>query len=287
MAWIGAGMADVAVAIGVDSLSTMLPTMLDMNDPFGPGMGLVLPALYAMHAQHYLETTGADPEHLARVAVKNRANAALNPMAHFQEAVTLEQVLGSKMICDPLTMLECCPNTDGAAAVILASESAAQRLGWRGGVKIVASAMASGAFIDNIDIDDRVTVRTSATAYRMAGITPDQVDLVELHDAFAVGELLYVEQLGLAPSGGAWKALAEGELDRTGRVAVNPGGGLIGRGHPMGPTGVAQLCEATIQLRGEAGPRQVPNARIALTHTLGGNQFDLEANACVVNVLTV
>lgn len=145
--------------------------------------------------------------------------------------------------------------------------------------------MSSGGFIDRLEMLDPATTSVSRRAFELAGIGPDDVDVVELHDAFAIGELLYVEQLGLAETGSAWAEAREGAFDLDGRVAVNPGGGLLGRGHPMGPTGIAQICEVTWQLRGQAADRQVENARVGVTHTLGGNQFDLECNACIVNVL--
>ncbi|MDP1818594.1 MAG: thiolase family protein [Acidimicrobiales bacterium] len=286
-AWVAAGLADVAVAVGVDSLSTAMPSgvQLDLDDPNGMGMGLVLPGTYALEATHYMHEYGATAEHLAAIAVKNRGNAAMNPLAHFQKPVTLDEVLASKMICEPLTMFECCSNTDGAAAAIIATPEAARRLGHPGGVWIVASAMGSGTFNDHPAQLDRATPRVAAKAYEAAGIGPDDVDLVELHDSFAIAEWVYIEELGLAEEGKAWAQAAEGAFEIGGRVAVSPGGGLIGRGHPMGPTGVAQLCEATWQLRGTAGARQVPDAKVAVTHTMGGNQFEMEANACIVNVL--
>lgn len=293
-AWVAGGLAEVALAVGVDNLSQAFGGggvgsngRMDLDDPNGMGMGLVLPGTYALEASHYLEDYGATREHLAAIAVKNRFNASLNPYAHHTKPVTIEEVLASKMICEPLTMFECCPNTDGAAATIIATAEAAKRLGHPGGVWIAGSAMGSGGFADRAGNEHRLTPKVAAKAYDAAGIGPDDVDLVELHDAFAIAEWLYIEELGLAEEGKAWSQAAEGAFAIDGRVAINPGGGLIGRGHPMGPTGVAQLCEATWQLRGQAGERQVRGAKVAVTHTMGGNQFDLEANACVVNVLTV
>lgn len=290
-AWVAAGFADVGLAVGVDSLSQafgsagLAAANLDPDDPIGVGMGLPLPGLYAMSANRYLEQYEATTADIARVAVKSRANASRNPYAYHRTPVTIEEVLGSKMISEPLTMFECCPNGDGAAACIIASPRAARRLGHPGGVWIKASAMSSGGFIDRLEMLDPATTSVSRRAFELAGIGPDDVDVVELHDAFAIGELLYVEQLGLAETGSAWAEAREGAFDLDGRVAVNPGGGLLGRGHPMGPTGIAQICEVTWQLRGQAADRQVENARVGVTHTLGGNQFDLECNACIVNVL--
>lgn len=290
-AWVAAGFADVALAVGVDSLSQafgsagLAAASFDPEDPIGVGMGLPLPGLYAMSATKYLADNGATAADIARVAVKSRANASRNPYAYHRTSVTLDEVLGSKMISEPLTMFECCPNGDGAAACIIASPRAAGRFGHPGGVWIKGSAMSSGGFVDQLDAGEPVTASVSRRAYELAGIGPDDIDLVELHDAFAIGELMYVEQLGLAETGSAWTDIRASAFDLDGRVAVNPGGGLLGRGHPMGPTGIAQICEVTWQLRGEAEGRQVPNPRVGVTHTLGGNQFDLECNACIVNVL--
>lgn len=291
-AWVAAGFVDVALAVGVESLSRSLAgtggrlVLDDLDDPMGSGMGMVLPGLYALEATRYFHDYGAHADALAKVSVKNRRNASLNPLAHQQEPTTVEEVMGSRMIAEPLTLLECCPNSDGAAAILVASEAAAARLGHRGGVWLSGSAMGSGTYVDRLPHTDHVTTRTATAALEGASVGIADVDLVELHDAFAIGELLYAEQLGLAPIGEAWVALSEGAFDLDGAVAVNPGGGLIGRGHPMGATGIAQAIEATVQLRGEAGARQVPGARVALTHTMGGNQFDIESNACVVNVFT-
>lgn len=290
-AWVAAGFADVALAVGVDSLSEafgsagLAAANLDPNDPIGVGMGLPLPGLYAMSATKYLAEYGATTADIARVAVKSRANASRNPYAYHKTPVTIDEVLGSKMISEPLTMFECCPNGDGAAACIIASPRAVRRLGHQGGVWIKASAMASGGLIDQLDTGEPVTTSVSRLAYELAGIDPKDVDLVELHDAFAIGELIYVEQLGLAETGSAWADVRAGAFDLDGRIAVNPGGGLLGRGHPLGATGIAQICEVTWQLRGEAEGRQVENARVGVTHTLGGSQFDLECNAGIVNVL--
>lgn len=289
-AWVAAGFADVALAFGVENLSRSLAAtggrlvLDDIDEPLGSGMGMVLPGLYALEANRYLHEHNAPADAIARVSVKNRFNAARNPLAHQRKEVALAEVLASKMICEPLTLLECCPNSDGAAAIVIASEAAARRLKHRGDVWLVASAMGSGHFVDRISHAEHVTQRVAALAYKRAGITPQDVDLVELHDAFAIAELLYIEQLGLAPAGTAWKGMLDGAYELGGKVAVSPGGGLIGRGHPMGATGVAQACEVTWQLRGDAGNRQVRNARIGLTHTMGGNQFDLESNACIVSV---
>jgi acetyl-CoA C-acetyltransferase len=145
--------------------------------------------------------------------------------------------------------------------------------------------MGSGRLTDQTTEVVRTTPTVAQRAYELAGVAVEDVSLVELHDAFAIGELLYIEDLGLATRGTAWSELGEGAFDLDGRVAVNPGGGLLGRGHPMGPTGLAQICEVTWQLRNEAAGRQVQNARVGVTHTMGGNQLDLECNACVVNIL--
>jgi len=285
---IAAGVYDCVIAVGVEQLSALgggtLPlTTADIEIE----QGVVMPATYAMRAQRYLYETGATQDDLTRVAVKNRGNGARNERAHLRTAVSAADVDASRPVADPLRLFHCCPNSDGAAAVLLCSEGfAAQLAGPK--ARIRASVVRSGRFHTSLrDMTwPDITERTARAAYEMAGLGPTDLDLVELHDAFAIAELLHAEALGIAERGSAYKAVAAGEFDRDGRVAVSPSGGLLSRGHPVGATGVSQLAEAYWQLAGAAGPLQVPGAEIALTHTTGGGIFGVDNGACSVHILT-
>ncbi|MEV4605002.1 thiolase family protein [Amycolatopsis sp. NPDC049253] len=285
---IAAGTADCVIAFGAENLSafgggTLPLTTADLEID----QGMVMPGAYAMRAQRYLHDFGATPDDLGRVSVKNRRNGADNPRAHFQKAVTAGDVAESRPVADPLRLLHCCPNSDGAAAVLLCSEDVARELG-SPTVRIRGSAVRSGLFHTSYrDMTwPDITARTARAAYDMAELGPADLDLVELHDAFSIAELLHSEALGLAERGQAFKAVSAGEFDRDGRVAVSPSGGLLSRGHPVGATGVTQICEAYWQLTGQAGALQVPGAEVALTHVTGGGIFGVDNGACAVHILT-
>jgi acetyl-CoA acetyltransferase len=189
-------------------------------------------------------------------------------------------------VADPITLFECCPRTDGAAAVIIGTEDAARRSA-NGNVRIAGAALASGLRSTTSDSVPELTRRTAGIAYERAGIGPKDVDVAEVHDAFAPGEIFYYEELGFCEEGKGGVYIDEGASEIGGDgVAVNPSGGLLSRGHPFGATGLAQIAELTWQLRREAGDRQVDGARVGLAHTMGGTIFELEANACAVHILT-
>lgn len=290
LAWqsIAAGLYDCVLVVGVENLSafgggTLPLTSADIEIE----QGMVMPAAYAMRAQRYLYETSATLADITNVSVKNRGNGALNPRAHFQQEVTAAEVASSRPIADPLRLLHCCPNSDGAAAVLLTSEDFARELGTPH-TRIRASVVRSGqyhtSFRDMTWPD--ITERAAKAAYNMAELGPADLDLVELHDAFAIAELLHAEALGLADRGTAHKAVAGGEFHRDGRVAVSPSGGLLSRGHPVGASGISQLAEAHWQLTGTAGDLQVPGAQVALTHTTGGGIYGVDNGACSVHILT-
>lgn len=285
---VASGSADCAIAFGAENLSSFgggtLP--LTTND-IEIAQGMVMPAAYAMRAQRYLHDWGADVESLTNVSVKNRRNGADNPRAHFQKEVTSEDVENSRPVADPLRLLHCCPNSDGAAAVVLCSEQVAARLPGPH-VRVAASVVRSGRFSTGYrDMTwPEITERAAGAAYAQSGFGPDDLDLVELHDAFAIAELLHAVALGIADRGKAHAAVATGEFDRDGRVAVSPSGGLLSRGHPVGATGVAQICESYWQLTKQAGALQVSDARIALTHVTGGGIFGVDNGACAVHILS-
>jgi acetyl-CoA C-acetyltransferase len=226
---------------------------------------------------------GATPEDLAEVAVKNSRHGSLNPRAQRRRALTKEEVLQSRMIADPLTLYQCAGLSDAAAALVLGSHSRSSR-----DVSLRATALRSGGAWDHLSehVWGWDVVRDTAhEAYAAAGIDPSDADVVELHDAFTIGEIVTVEALGLADDGAAPAAIAAGELSLGGKTPINPSGGLLSRGHPLGATGVAQATELVWQLRGEAGQRQVEDARIGLLETMGGGAAGIDGNGCVVAVL--
>jgi len=235
-------------------------------------IGLTFPGVFALVARAHMHKHGTTEAQMAAVAVKNHKHGALNPKAQFQKEITLETVLSSARVADPLKLYDCCPFTDGGAALVLASEEVARRS--RRPIWVLGSAAASDWMLlgDKRDLS-RVpaTERAAAAAYRQAGKRPEDVDVVELHDCFTIAEIVATEGLGLFEPGTGGLAAEKGWTSLGGKVPVNPSGGLKAKGHPIGATGAAQICEIVTQLRAEAGPRQVEGARTGLTHTLGGN----------------
>ena len=237
--------------------------------------------VYAAMTRMYLQNSGGTPADLAQISVKNHRHASLNPKAQYRDVVTVDDVLASRMVSDPLTVLMCSPIADGAAALVLASADAVAKLGVPG-VKVRASVLASGRD-RNLD-EPSVAERAARRAYEVAGIGPDDLDVVEVHDAAATAELLLYEELGLCAPGEGPKFLATGATELGGRVPVNPSGGLLSRGHPIGATGCGQLVELVDQLRGRCGERQVAGARLALAEN-GGGFIGADAAATVITIL--
>jgi len=235
--------------------------------------GLTAPPCFALAAQRHMAAYGTTEEQLALVGVKNHTHASKNPSAHFNKGATLDQVLCSRMIASPLRLFMCSGQDDGAAAVILASEDRARALTNRP-VWIRGSGQALDGFqLTSLHEDYAhwpAMKRAAQAAYAAAGIGPRDVDMAEVHDCFSIAELIAYEELGFCKKGEAGPFVAAGRSDYGGDVVVNPRGGLIGCGHPLGATGVAQAAEVFAQLRGEAGARQVPDAAIALTHNNSG-----------------
>jgi acetyl-CoA acetyltransferase len=234
--------------------------------------------------RHYLREHGIRRDTFARISVKARQHAARNPFAVFRNTVTLDEVLASPMVFDPLTRLQCCPPTCGAAAAILCSEEFARRHGLDMRVRIAAQAMTTDTPSTFGAGDMRQVVgydmaRAAATqVYETAGIGPEALDVVELHDCFTANELISYEALRLTPEGTAEKFILDGDNTYGGRIVTNPSGGLLSKGHPLGATGLAQCAELVWQLRGQAEQRQVEGARLALQHNLG------LGGACVVTL---
>jgi benzoylsuccinyl-CoA thiolase BbsB subunit len=271
------------LVLGVEQLSRTGSSLVPLN-PDDPDvrLGLIMPAAYAMRARRYLHEYGATTAQLAAVSVKNRANGVRNINARYRRLVTLREVLDSRMIADPLTLLPCCAGGDGAGALVVSAGP-----GEGPPVRFAASAESAGS--DTSDPRDlarsALTESVAHTAYERAGIGPLELDVVELHDAFTIAELLYTEALGLCRRGEGACLLERGDTALDGRVAVNPSGGLLARGHPVGATGVAQLAEIFWQLRGQAGPRQRGFRQIGLTHTTGGGIAGYDHAACVIHLL--
>ncbi len=278
---VAAGICDVAIAVGVDKpLQFSSPhAAAGARDLLG---SRVAPFThFALLAERYMHEHGAEPGHFAAVAVKNTRNGALNPNAQRREPRTLEQIMAAPQISGVLTRPQCTPIGEGAAAAVVASVDAIERLGLdpRRCVRVLASAARSETVCDGENFDAALTRDTTAQALADAAVEPAGIDIVELHDAFTVEELLYVEAMGLSEPGNAVEHLMNGEFDIGGRVAVSPSGGLLAMGHPIGPTGIGQICEIAAQLRGEAGARQHPDARTGLAHMVGVGAV------CVVHVL--
>ena len=278
---VAAGFADVALAVGVDKVGRV-PRAEHLTGLPRPDAGLVVPPVhYALLAEEYLRTRGGSAEDLARVAVKNHGNGARNPFAHRRKARTLEEILADRPIAGMLTRLQCCPVGEGAAAALVVSEDAIRSLGLEAdrAVRVLSSVQRSEELYGAKSFDAELTRTTTAQAVAEAGVSVGDLDVVELHDAFTIEELQYVEAMGLCGEGEGPGRLADGEFDIGGRVAVSPSGGLLAMGHPVGPTGIGQIAELALQLRGEAGPRQQPGAALGLAHLVGVGAV------CAVHVL--
>lgn len=283
------GHYDVGIAIGVESMTTspiagklIPPTKEDLEGQ----LGLTMPAVMALLARRQMEQHGTTVEDFAMVSVKNHHHGCLNPFAQYRKEFTIEEVLDSRMICDPVTLLMCCPNTDGAAAAILCSLKVAKKYATKP-IKVIGSALLSGDY--KYLMEDITTSplgqRTAKIAYEMAGVGPEDIDVVELHDAFAPEEILRYEDLGLCEPGEGTRLLREKATWVGGRIPVNPSGGLLALGHPLSASGVRNICEIVLHLRGQAGERQTPNAKVGLAHMLGGAVIGLEAGACGIHIL--
>jgi acetyl-CoA acetyltransferase len=280
---VAAGEHNVVLALGVDKLSAQPERFLQEDAEGKPLSRSKLPIQsFAELAQHYRQTYGVTPQHLAQVSVKSHANASLNPYAHFQRALTLEEVQGARLVVDPFTVMHCCPWDEGAAAVVVCAREVAARFTRQTCPTIVASVVRSThtADIHPLLFPVRLTAATARVAYERSGYGPQDVQLIELHDAFTIEELVYYEALGLVPEGEGVKLLVDGSTVLTGRIPVNSSGGLISMGHPLGPTGLGQIAEILWQMRRTAGPRQIPqDVHVALAHMVGAG------GVCVIHIL--
>ena len=287
-AWasVKAELYDMVIAVGVEQMGKGL-----LGSPGGskgiPKEGLfgsgTMPAVFAEAGMEHTRNHGTTFEQFAKVSVKNHHHSTMNPKAMYQIETPLEVVMNAEMISYPNTKLMCSVNVDGSAAVVIASEKKVRELGLMDrAVKVRASVLTSDPWQERDLVMPDVNTCTreaAAKAYEMAGLGPEDVDLVELHDCFATAEILHYENLGLCGAGEAGRMIDDGEVALGGRVPVNVSGGLLSKGHPLGATGIANIYEVSTHLRGEAGARQVEGARIGLTHVIG------LGSACGIHIL--
>jgi acetyl-CoA acetyltransferase len=255
--------------------------MIDIGKGFFENrMGNNMPGEFALRAKRHMHEFGTTAEQLAKISVKNHHNGCLNPYSQFQKEFTVEEVINSAMVADPLTVLSSCPNSDGAAAAILASRSVAKKH-CKKPVRIAASVLRTGSHKNdrNLAVFD-VELQAAKEAYDMSGYGPEDIDLCECHDPFTIAELMHYEGLGFCKIGEGGRLIDQGEVEIGGRIPFNPGGGLLSNGHPVGASGMRQIVEIVWQLRGEAGRRQVENPRIGLAQIMGGGiEMDVAAEA--------
>jgi acetyl-CoA acyltransferase len=287
-AWasVKAGLYDCVLAVGVEQMGKGLlggaggKTGIPKEGLLGSG---TMPAVFAEAGMEHARKHGTTFEQFAKVSVKNHHHSTLNPKAMYQIETPLEEVMNAEMISYPNTKLMCSVNVDGSAAAVICSESKAKELGlMKRAIKVRASVLTSDPWQERDLVMPDVnscTRKAAKAAYEMAGIGPEDVDLVELHDCFATAEILHYENLGLCADGEAGKLIDEGDVALGGRIPVNVSGGLLSKGHPLGATGIANIYEVSTHLRGEAGARQVEGAKIGLTHVIG------LGSACGIHVL--
>ncbi len=266
-----AGGAEKMTDVGVETTTDALAAAADRE--WEGIMGATFPGLYAMIARLHMHKYGTKQEQLAAVAVKNHHNGTMNPKAQFQNEISIETVINSLMVADPLRVFDCSPITDGASAVVIAPADIARKYSDTP-IYVKASAQASGT----ISLHDRpdittldATVAAANWAYKMAKLKPKDIGFAEVHDCFTIAEICAIEDLGFVKKGEGGPATESGMTALGGKIPINPSGGLKACGHPVGATGVKQAVEITLQLRGEAGRRQIDGAQIGLTHNVGGS----------------
>ena len=285
---VASGMHDVVVAGGVEKMTDILTEQTTIalacaaDREWEAFQGVTFPGLYAMMARRHMYDYGTTEEQLSLVAVKNHENGAKNPHAQYRRPVTLEQVMKSPLIADPIRLLHCSPISDGGAALVVCSEEKAKEAETEP-IWILGSGQAS----DTIALHDRrnistldATVNAGREAFNMAGLKQEDIDFVEVHDCFTIAEICAIEDLGFFKKGEGGKATEEGLTALNSEISVNPSGGLKSKGHPVGATGIAQIVEVVTQLRGQAGKRQVENAGIGMAHNIGGS-----GGTCVTHIL--
>ncbi|MHB1786897.1 MAG: lipid-transfer protein [Acidimicrobiales bacterium] len=283
------GMADCILALGFEKMAkgSLGMTFTDRTMPMDKHIAMMVelrgyetgpPAaqIFGNAGREHMERYGTTPEHFAKIAHKNHLHSTNNPNSQFRDEYSLKEILAAPMIHDPLTKLQCCPTSDGGAAVVVCSEEVVARHGLQSkAVEIAGMSMTTdfeSTFSTRSSIDligSQMTKAAATQVYEQSGLGPENVDVIELHDCFSANELITYEALGLCPEGGAGTLIDQGANTYGGQWVINPSGGLISKGHPLGATGLAQCTELTWQLRGDAGPRQVPDAKVAMQHNVG------------------
>ncbi|OPY76654.1 MAG: 3-oxoadipyl-CoA/3-oxo-5,6-dehydrosuberyl-CoA thiolase [Syntrophorhabdus sp. PtaU1.Bin058] len=289
---VAAGIDEIAIGVGCENASLHR----ESGSAPAPGegdieafFGAVMVAKYALRAQRYIYETGTKVENLALVTVKNRRHATNNPFAWRKGKITVEEILSSRMISTPLTLDQCCAMTDGAGAVIVASEEIVKKLGITKPVRIAASTVVSGPFDVGFkdETGDDITTLGANKAYEESGIGPEDIDMVECHDAFTICEPLYYEAMGFCKRGEGMRMLLDGETTHGGKVVWSPRGGMLSYGHPMGASGAVQIVENVRQLRRVCTGYQVEGAKTALSHVTGGGVQGTQHAACTIHILTI
>ena len=280
-----AGVYDIVLAVGVEQMGRGLlgggapATGIPTEGLLGSG---TMPAVFAEAGMEHSRKYGTTFEQFAKVSVKNHHHSTMNPKAMYQIETPLETVMSAEMISYPNTKLMCSVNVDGSAAAVIVSEKKARELGMERAIRVRTSVLTSDPYTEKgtamPDIS-QCTRLAAKIAYETAGVGPDDIDLIELHDCFATAEILHYENLGLCADGEAGRLIDDGETALGGRIPVNVSGGLLSKGHPLGATGIANIYEVSTHLRGEAGKRQVENAKIGLTHVIG------LGSACAIHIL--
>jgi acetyl-CoA acetyltransferase len=284
---VASGAYDVAMAVGTEQMGKMGLLGAPSDPSTSPegvlGTGL-MPGVFGMAGMEHMRQYGTTPQQFAKVSVKNHKHATMNPLSQYQNELTLEEVLNARMIAYPNTLYMCCPTGDGAAAAIVVSAKKAREIGGAGPmIKVAASALTTDPFTQrDLTFPDINTMTRMAAkqAYEQAGLGPEDLSSVELHDCFATAEILHYENLMLCGEGEAGRMIDEGRTALGGDIPVNTSGGLLSKGHPIGATGVANVCEIVWQLRGQAGARQVEGHKAGMAHTIG------LGSACAVHILT-
>ena len=287
--FIEGGIADCVLALGFEKMekgslgvkfndrtNPMDQQFMLMNELRGVGAAPIAPQFFGNAGREHMEKYGTTPEHFAKIGYKNHKHSVNNPYSQFQDEYSLEQIKAAPMVWEPLTKLQCCPTSDGAGAAILASEEFVKKHGLqKNAVEILGMAMTTDfttTFSEKSSmklVGYDMTKEAARRVYEQAGVGPENVDVVELHDCFSANELITYEALGLCPEGKAGEFIDSDANTYGGKVVVNPSGGLISKGHPLGATGLAQCAEMNWQVRGQADKRQVKDAKIALQHNLG------------------
>jgi len=276
---IASGMYDVVLVGGVEKMTHVSTTgvteilAMASDFPFEQWHGISFPGIFGMMAVDHMHRYGTTEEQLAKVAVKNHEHGALNPKAHFQKQIKIEDVLASTPVAWPLKLYDCCPRSDGAACIVLTSPKVARKF-----TDTPVDIIGSGQAQDTLGLFERdnfstmkVTKLAAQQAYKMAGVTANDIDVAEVHDCFTIAEIMAYEDLGFSAAGDGGRLIDEGVTKLGGKIPINTSGGLKAKGHPVGATGAAQACEIYLQLTNQAGRRQVPGADIGLSENVGGS----------------